>query len=86
MGTLVKGSLYLVEKPGFLWLSIRGLNTLNFVEMCQQLQVFFETVPETARPTGNPKAEALQVTPETGPASSVLNSTHGKSVPLSAWS
>lgn len=84
MEILVKGSLYLVEKSGLFGLSVKGLDILNFVEMCQQLQVFFSTVPETACPSCNP--EALVEATETGSAFSVLNSTHGKSVPLSTWS
>lgn len=32
---LGKGSLHLVEKSGLFWLSVKGLNILNFVEMCQ---------------------------------------------------
>lgn len=80
----VKGSQSIVEKPDLFWLSVKAPNTLNLGEMRQQLQVFFYIVPETACPSCNP--EVLVEATETGSASSVLNSTHGKSVSLSHWS
>lgn len=79
----VKGSQS-IEKPGLFWLSVKAPNTLNLGEMRQQLQVFFYIVPETTCPFCNP--EVLVEATETGSASSVLNSTHGKSVSLSHWS